>query len=259
MKKKIIGILLCTLMIAASITATGALNNKTIYSLKENNYFYPNQNNLADSHNFITISIVAKVNYIFDPDNLLGGIIKINDTINGKYTYDSLVEDFYTGTPDYSVYMMNFSPCIFEVKVGNLVFKTNQTNPDNYNFYIEIYNNYSSYGDVYHVLSFNNMPLSNGMTVRFIEWILQDKNGTALADDSLPTTAPQLSKWDMNTLGIYGSDPSDPYKEYYIEAKVTKATKSRARDVHFFIQPILIWLFERFPNICPILRHLMKL
>jgi len=259
MKKKIIGIILCTLMITTALTATGALNDQIKWSLKENNYSYSNQNSLADSHNFINISITAKVYNVNDPDNLLGGAIKVDDEITGKYTYDSLVEDSYPGTPDYSLYVMNFTPCVFRVKAGGLVFETNQTNPDNYNFYMQILNNYNYYGDVYYLLSYNNMPLSNGMTVRFIEWILEDQNGTALADDSLPTTAPKLSKWNTNKLGIYGYDPYNSMKTYTIYAHVTKATKSRSRDVYFTSQPILNWLFEHFSNIFPILQHLMKL
>ena len=151
--------------------------------------------------------------------------------------------------------MMNFSPCIFQVKAGNLVFKTNQTNPDNLNFYIEIFDNYGYFGDVYYVLSFNNMPLSNGLIVRYIYWSLQDQNSTVLSDDSLPTTAPILSKWNINELGITGYDPSNPAKEYQITAEVTKATKSRTRDIYFSTLPILNWLLERFP----ILKHLLGL
>jgi hypothetical protein len=260
MKKKIIGILVCMLLIVTALSATSATNVQIIQNMKENKDLEPILSTPSISPGIITIKIVAEVIGVQDSHNLLGGAIRVNDTITGKYTYDSLVEDFYPGTPDLSLYIMNFTPCIFELKAGNLVFKTNQTNPDEYNFYIVIRNDYSyNKQDEYVVHSFNNLPLSNGLIVEDIIWYLIDSNGTALADDSLPTTAPQLSKWNFNAIVISGQDPSDPMKTFSITAHVTKATKSRARNVYFFGQPVLIWLLERFPNMFPILRHLMRL
>ena len=263
MKNKIIGIFVCTLLITTALTATGAMNFQTTYLVNENNSSKIYQYTPANSPSLITIKIVAKVYDFYDSNNILGGAIKVNDTIKGKYTYDSGAID---SNPDPTIgeYWYNSSPCGIEVKAGGFVFKTN---PNDVNFAIAIANDLAYYpylfGDLYEIVSFNNSNLSNDL-VYMIAWVLIDESGTALSSDALPTTAPDLSKWNQSTsalrlgLIIEGYDPYNYSRFFLIQADVTKATKSRPRDVHFNIQPILLWLFERFPNMFPILRHLIR-
>ena len=262
MKKKVVGIFVCMLLMATTLSATGALNVQTIWLVNGNNYAQPYQNNPANSPDLITIKIVAKVVNVSDPDNLLGGAIKIDDTIKGKYTYDSNATDS-DPDPTLGIYWYNSSPCGIEVKAGGFIFKTD---PNNVVFGIGIGNNFVNppySGDGIEIGSSNNLNLSNGLIVDLIDWALYDPSGTALSNDSLPTTAPVLSDWNQSTYGlgliIMGYDPYNMSMTYSIQADVTKATKSKARDVHFTTQPILIWLFERFPNMFPILRHLLEL
>jgi len=238
MKKKIVGVLLCTLLIATALEATASMNFQTISYVKENNYTEPYLNTPANP-GLITIKIDAKVDEVTDPYNLLEGIIHVNDTITGKYTYDPLTEDAYPNIPDVGIYLMYSSTCGFEVKAGSFVFKTNKTNPNVINLCIEILNNYSDNGDIYAVLSENNLPLSNGMLVDEIYWALIDQNATALSDEVLPTTAPILSKWNSNGLCIIGGDPSSYYKIYSITAHVTKVTKTKVRDNIAINNPII--------------------
>jgi hypothetical protein len=259
MKKKIIGIFVCMLMIATALTATGAMNFQATWLVNENNYFQPNQNTPANSPSLITINIVAKVYSVDDPDNLLGGVIKINDTIKGKYTYDSNATDT-EPDPAIGIYWYYSSPCRIEIKAGGFVFKTD---PNNVEFGIGVANDLVypyPQGDMYEIASFNNSNLSNGYIVTGIDWLLYDPSGTALSSDSLPTTAPVLSKWNQSTTGFgltfNAFNPSNN-SHFYIKADVTKATKSRARDAYFTTQPVLIWLLERFQNLFPILRHLI--
>jgi len=255
MEKKIVGIFICMLLIATALPATGIMNIKTTWFINENKYLESNPNNPANSPDVITIKIVAKVTNVDDPDNLLGGAIKVNDKITGKYIYDS-------GTPDtdpdshIGLYLHTSSTFGVELKAGGFVFKTN---PSHVIFLIEIANDHYNIMDCYCIYSDDNLQLSNGIIVDRIQWGLLDSTHTALSNDALPTTAPDLSDWDINSLEIQGWDPQNPSKSYEIDATVTKATKSKARDVHFIIQPILLWLLEHFPNMFPILRHLMKL
>lgn len=241
MKKKIIGVLICILFIINASLVIGTANFQTRCYVKENNY---SEIYLITPANpsFITIKIDAKVDQVTDPYNLLGGIIHVNDTISGKYIYDPLAEDAYPNIPDVGIYLMNSSPCGFEVKASGLIFKTNQTNPNDINLNIEILNNYSDNGDIYAVLSDNNLPLSNRMLVDEIYWVLIDQNATALSDETLPTTAPNLSKWNSNGLCLIGGDPSSYYKIYSITAHVTKVTKTKARDNIAIDNPILRFL-----------------
>jgi len=190
MNKKIIGIFVCTLLIATALTATGAIKLQTNSYVKENNYFEPNKNTATNSPDFITIKIVTKVDEVHDPYNLLGGAINVNDTVTGKYTYDSETPDTYPDDLGVGVYWQNSSSCGIEVKAGGFVFKTNASDID---FAIGIFDNAPYYYDSYVVVSNKNLPLSNGMLVELIYWWLCDETCTVLSSDTLPTTAPKLS------------------------------------------------------------------
>jgi len=261
MKKKIITIFIFILIITTALTVTGAMNLQKTWLVNDNNYSDANQNIVVNSPNLITINIVAKVYNVDDPDNLLGGAIKINDTIKGRYTYDLRVIDS-NPDPNIGEYKYNSSSCGIKVKTNGFVFKTD---PNNVYFQLSIINDYpDSYYlvDCYHVLSGCNLNLPNGLWVDFIFWQLYDDTGTALSTTDLPTTAPKLSNWNQSTSGfgldIQGCNPT-LFSIFRIQADVTKVTKSKARDVYFTEQPILIWLFERFPIIFSILRYLLKL
>ena len=259
MKKKIIGIFVCTLMIATALSATGAMNFQKTSLVNENNYYKPYQNTPANS-DLITIKFVAKVDWVFDPNNHLGGAIKENDTITGEYTYDTKIPD---KIPDETVgnYYQNSTSCGIEVKTGEFVFKTNKTSNINDNFYIRIYNDYSPYKiDAYEVCSLDNLPRLIDGVYYFIYLGLMDYNGTAISSDDLPTTAPILSDWGGGSIHIMepGKYNLNNIPEFDIGAYITKITKSKAKDTYFTTHPILIWLLERFQNIFPMLRNLIK-
>lgn len=257
MRKKIIGMVICTLMITTVLPMAGAANVQS-----------PNM--LASG--FIGIKLVAKVYSVDDPNNLLGGAIKVNDTITGKYVYDPGIPDS-NPNPSHGIYQFTSSTCRFEVKAGGFDFKTN---PSDVAFNIDTFDNYITGWDEISVLSTNNLQLSNGMLVTVIQWDLVDGNGTAIDSDALPTTAPVLEDWpSSNVLFLIGKNPSDPTKIYGILAHVTRATKSIAIDgentqsnlaaltstTHFFYDHLFLqtWerLLERFSQRGPILRHLL--
>lgn len=208
MKNKIIGIFVCMLMIATALPVVGAANG---------------QNTSPAAPSLIGIKIVAKVYKVTDPDGLLGSVIQVNDTITGKYVYDSGAPDE-DSNPAIGTYHYTSSSCGFEVKAGGLDFKTN---PSNVNFYFQITNDLYNQ-DMYNIVSYNNLQLSNGMSVSAVQFVLSDSNCPAISSDKLPTTAPDLSDWEIKGVFLVGSDPSDPSKTYSIEAQVTKATKNNA-------------------------------
>jgi hypothetical protein len=226
--KKIIGILFCMLMIATALPIADAVNVQSTWCLKENiysKYYQINQVNTG----VIGIRIVAKVFEVNDPNNLLGGVIKVDDTITGKYIYDSGTVDT-NPNPKIGEYPYTSSSFGFEVNAGGLVFKTN---PSNVDFGLYIANNWYNF-DFYTVYSYNNLQLSNGMLVNDIRWQLVDYNGTAIDSDVLPTTAPVLADWESQFgLSLSGKDPDDLSKEYTIRAHVAKATKKLSTDVHW--------------------------
>jgi hypothetical protein len=257
MKHKIVGVFACMLMIATFLPVVSAANEKSTDTL---------------ASGLIGIKLAAKVFSVDDSNNLLEGAIEINDSITGKYIYDSGIPDS-NPNPSHGIYQFKSSSCGFALKAGGLDFKTN---PSDVQFNIDIYNNYITDWDEISVLSANNLQLSNGMLVTLIQWDLVDNNGTAIDSDVLPTTAPVLEDWPTsNNLILLGTDPSNPTKTYAIYAHVTSATKPIAIDVHnaesnlatlmstrqfFYSLPIMqfwIKIFERFPYAFPILRHLM--
>jgi hypothetical protein len=244
MMKKIVGILVCMLLIFTALSATGSTNVQTSGYVNKNNDFKPYLITPANSPDIIAINFVIEVTDVDDQFNLLNGAIQVGDKIRGKYNYD-------TGTPD-----SNPSPQIGEyehtsstfgikLEAGGLVFKTN---PNDVEFSIAVYDNYP-HGDSYGVLSKKNLQLSNGIQVRYIIMRLEDPTGFALSSDALPTTVPVISDWTNNNFTIDGFNPSDPGKYFLIEAKVIRASLSRnkTRDISYTMQPVLIWLLERFP------------
>jgi hypothetical protein len=258
MMKKIVGILVCTLLIVTALSATGTTNVQTTQNIKDNNYLEPYPSTSAYSPSIIAVNFVVEVKNVVDPFNLLGGAIHVGDKIRGKYNYD-------TGTPDSEpdphrgIYEHTSSTYGIELKAGGLVFKTN---PSDVKYGIEIVNDYgySIPIDEYRVVSVNNLQLSNGMEVYMIHLELIDLTANALSSDALPTTVPDVSDWTIKNFTIMGYDPSS-YNMFQIEATVirTSISRSNTRDVHYYTtQPILIWLLERFPNLYPIIKNILK-
>ena len=254
MYKKIVGILVMTLLIATTLSATGATNIQTLRNVWENNDIEPLPSNPVDSNGDIAIKIEGEVTIVNDPFDLFGGAIQVGDKITGKYIYDSTTPDSEPSST-LGLYEHTSSPYGIELECGGFVFKTD---PNDVEFGIIIYNDFYTYGDAYAPYSVNNLDLSNGLKVSFIGWALIDSTGNALSSDALPTTIPILSDWNENFIQIDGYESSS-YNSYNIEGTVTKVTLSRSktRDVSFTMQPILIWLFERFPNTFSILRQLL--
>ncbi len=244
------------------VSATGALNAQRPWLIHENNYSQSYQNTPTGSKDIIGVKIEGKVYEVTDLYNLLGGAIKVNDTVKGKYVYNIKANDT-NPDPIMGYYWFYSSPCGMEVTIGNFIFKTD---PNDLKFGILIGNDMTSPqypypGDGIEIGSLNCSDLSNGLKVTAIDWALYDPSGTALSSDALLTAAPVISDWNQSTYGmglfLEGKSPSNASMTFSIKAEMTKATKGKARDIYFTTHPILLWLLERFPNIFPILRYMM--
>ncbi len=143
----------------------------------------------------ITIAIEALVVEIDDDADLLEGAISLSDIIAGTYTYN-------TDTPDTNAsstvggYYHYGTPYGVSLTSNSLEFRTD---PDNVNFLMEMIND-KDYGsgetdDAYGLISYNNLPIFNGVGVDYISWWLSDSTGTALDSTALPATAPTLTDW----------------------------------------------------------------
>jgi len=146
----------------------------------------------------ITIGLIAEVSYMEESAaELLEYQLSLADTITGYYTYDS-------DTPDSSaletvgLYWHYASPCGIALNGGGFNF---QSDPDNIEFRVGIGEDHDDH-DTYSLISYTNLPLSNGAEVGHIWWYLHDWSCSALSSDALPLGPPVLSDWQYQGLSI---------------------------------------------------------
>ncbi len=169
----------------------------------------------VSSGQLITIGITGNVSSVYDPHNIFGGQIHSNDTITGTYTYDTSTPDSNPSNPSLGRYWHYSQPCGVSVNINSFNFRTD---PDNVNFLLGISNDNG--GDIYWFHSYSNSPLPDGTLVDSIAWQITDSTGTALSNDSLPTTAPNLTSWDMD-YGLHISGPPRTAFEFEIITNIT--------------------------------------
>ena len=148
--------------------------------------------------------------------NVLGGAVRVGETIRGSYRYDSSTPDT-NDPPEFGLYEHTSGNAGITVNTKNLVF---QTDPNNVSFQIGIGDNNSGQ-DAYTLRSRNNLPLANGFQVGDISWQLVDSTGTALSSDALPTTAPRLADYQSNILIVIGEKSGNIFD---FAAQVTKVS-----------------------------------
>jgi hypothetical protein len=138
----------------------------------------------------VQIEVIARVVGVDDRANLLGGAINTDDIMTGSYLYDSDAPDR-NPSATLGAYRYFEAPYGISLTTGPFTFRTDSTNPD---FLIGI-DNYTYGSDTYSFISYNNLPLPNGVEVEHIFWQLDDYAGTALSSDALLLGAPDLSDW----------------------------------------------------------------
>ncbi len=165
----------------------------------------------------VKIAFTAKVTDLQDFSNLLSNNVEVGDTLTGTYTYNPSTKDS-NSDPNIGDYRHLKKSYGITVNADDLVFKTD---PKNANFLIELVNR--DMDDHYHLISYNNLPLSNGLPVQYISWQLDNDTGVALSSDSLKKapTPPKLKDWiDPFGLAIQGGDELDPVNFFSLKAHV---------------------------------------
>jgi len=181
----------------------------------------------------ITIAIEAEVDYVADYGNYLEGKIIPGDIITGTYTYDSTTPDSSPLDPVQGNYWHYAPPSGIYLTVGGFDFHTDPTNVE---FHIAIRNDIQPTGeDIYALVSYNNLPLSNGTPVDYISWQLYDSTGHALPTDALPTTPPVLTDWET----IYGLR-LEADRTFLIDAHVTFAVPEPTALLLFTLAGLLL-------------------
>ena len=182
----------------------------------------------------ITIEIEGVVDSVWDTGNYLEGKIEAGDTITGYYTYDLSTPDS-NPLPEVADYRHRNPPCGISLSVGGFEFKTD---PASANFVVKITNGATSGGldDGYALISYNNLPLSNGTLVDSISWSLRDSSATALSSTELLTTAPILEDWQSgNLLRLYGQRAG-----YIVDAHLTSVIPEPGTILLFGLGTLLL-------------------
>ena len=179
---------------------------------------------LSAKADLITIAISGQVTTVNDQYNHFGNNIQIGDTITGTYTYDSTILDSEL-SPESGLYYNTGNLCGISLNVSGFNFKTDPTNVD----FLVSAGNYALGGDSYALLSYHNSPLIDTTQVQYINWQLDDSTGTALSSDILPLTAPDLSKWNYNSLFITTD------RNFTVIAIITSATLIPEPTIILFI------------------------
>ena len=177
----------------------------------------------------VCIGLTAQVTQLFDT-GVLGGDIKVGDTISGAYVYESTMLDT---NPEslIGVYVHGSlaggtkAPFGVTLNAGGIVFRTD---PNHVSFPFQILDGFGGGGDGYQFISHINIfeksvPI-DFETENFIFWQLDDGTGTALASSDLTTEPPVLTAWDFNLLGIISRNDRQNMS-FSIDAHVTTVSR----------------------------------
>lgn len=179
----------------------------------------------------ITVNISATVDYVDDIGNGLNGQMKAGDTISGTYTYESTTPDT-DASITYGMYPHPSGIGGIDLTVNGLSLKTNP-NRLNGDFDMNIVNE-TNY-DFYHVMSFNNSPLTTGAQLNYMAIDLYDPSGQAHSSDHLPKTAPNLNVYEYTD--IHGDGTSADGMSFHFVAKINSLFISPTKGISQVISP----------------------
>ena len=129
----------------------------------------------------ITIAIEAQVTEVDDTDGFLQEQINVDGLITGYYRYDSDAPDSSPDNDKVGRYFYSEAPYGIYLSAGGFIF---QTDPSDVDFLLSISNGQSGGTDAYGFVSYNNLPLYEGVSVH-ISLQLNDDSETAVSLDKL--------------------------------------------------------------------------
>jgi hypothetical protein len=158
----------------------------------------------------IKIGFTGEVYYLEDLHNLLGNNVQIGSAISGFYIYDSSTPRLPNMYYAYGEYKFSVAPFGISLTAGGFTFRTDPANVD---FSIAIMNYVDVPEDRYTIISRNNLPLSNGVQLNTIEWMLDDCIVTHLPSSDLLPLDSDVSTWYTNEMSINGGGANcgDPF------------------------------------------------
>jgi hypothetical protein len=171
----------------------------------------------------ITISLVARVDSVYDPGDALHEAVQPGQLLLGTFTFDPAAPDT-NPDPNVGRYEHHQPPYGITIEAGTHLFQSDQRHVE---FSIEVANDEGvPPRDSYVVTSTSNLPFETGALVSRISWQLVDASRRALVSASLEDGAPDLSKWKSEFgLTIEGRQAVD----FLIRAQVTQVMRTDVR------------------------------
>jgi len=181
----------------------------------------------------LTVNMTAHVDYLYDPDNVLGGQISIGQFAKGSYAYETTVPNYwapYQATNSYGEYAQDRTQGRLSFSVAPFAFESDATSwswtatlPNAASFDIRVQGNpsytpapgHQTYFQMYSVV---NKPLANGASVSNLYVYLSEMNGSALLSGDLPTGAPNLAAFTDRTAMVSGQTASGSW--YLVQLKI---------------------------------------
>jgi len=165
----------------------------------------------------LSVNITARVVFLDDPGNVLGGQISIGQFAKGKYRYETTVPNYwapYQVENLWGEYAQDRTQGLLSFTVGSFTFESDPTSwnwatqmPNNVSFRIQVrgttfsYQNHQVYFQLFSQL---NKPLASGASVGGLNLYLSDMSGMALSSGDLPTTALNVASFADRQAFIWG-------------------------------------------------------
>lgn len=161
----------------------------------------------------MTVSLNARVDWVTDPSNALGGQISVGQVFSGTYTYDTATPGVPTATNALR-YQATGPQSRVALSSGTISFQSKEDGTQSSD--IQIIDNWPQVGWDQQILRYENLKnLSNGaLPVNSIEISFNDSSGLALNSTNLPITAPVLGDYNEARIVIVGQSNGQYYLVY---------------------------------------------
>ena len=171
----------------------------------------------------------AWVDFVEDLGNVLAGAVLVGNTVTGSYTYDAATppNPEIIPNPDSGTYRQVAETFGLSAAVGGLLFETD-ISPASAFLQMSVQNDRGVNNiDIISILSGRNVPV-NGSGYRIL-FRVDDRDGNALTDDTLPAAALDFDDWTLRTLSIdicFAGPDGIAVCDFQIRATITSITGS---------------------------------
>lgn len=158
----------------------------------------------------LTVYLTGHVTGVYDSAGMLGGQFTVGQTVTGQYTYDTSVPD-HDSSWNYGNYVQGNWQGSVRLSVGSAVFESDLTAPY-WRYEVVVHPpDQPGYQGFIRLLTSGYKPLTNGAPVNDVQINFDDYPGDTPSSDTLPTSAPDLSKFGQPTINVMGYNGTGSY------------------------------------------------